>query len=73
MSNFVTLTTQQKLDQAQEAYHLLMTGELEVSISRNGKSATYNMANAKELKSYINSLETLINPRLKRRALRVNL
>jgi hypothetical protein len=71
MTAFNTLTTQQKLDQAQEAYHLLMTGELEVTVSRNGKATTYNMANANQLQAYINSLETLLNPNKRRRALRV--
>ncbi len=73
MAEFKQLTTQQKLDQAEEAYHLLMTGELEVSISRNGKAAAFNMANAKELKSYISSLQSLLNPNLKRRSIRVTL
>lgn len=65
------LTTQQKLDEAESAYHALMIGELEVTVSKNGKSVTYNATTAHKLERYIAQLKAILNPSLSRRAIRV--
>lgn len=51
----------QKLAEAELAYHKLMLGEKEVSVSVGSfGSATYNQTSAKQLSAYISSLKNQI-------------
>ncbi|MBP3514909.1 MAG: hypothetical protein J6K65_01725 [Alphaproteobacteria bacterium] len=50
-----------RLSEAEEAYHKLMIGEKEVSVSvGNFGSTTYNQANITQLESYISNLKSQI-------------
>ena len=50
-----------RLAEAEEAYHKLMIGEKEVSVSvGNFGTTTYNQASRSALESYISSLKTQI-------------
>lgn len=50
-----------RLAEAEEAYHKLMIGEKEVSVSvGNFGSTTYNQANITQLESYISNLKSQI-------------
>ena len=50
-----------RLTEAEEAYHKLMIGEKEVSVSvGNFGTTTYNQASRSALESYISSLKTQI-------------
>ena len=50
-----------RLSEAEEAYHKLMIGEKEVSVSvGNFGSTTYNQANITHLESYISNLKSQI-------------
>jgi hypothetical protein len=55
------LTTAQKLAEAEQAYHEIITG---VAVSRyvdqNGESVSYSKANAKDLLAYIAYLKNLL-------------
>lgn len=59
------------LANAQTAWHKLMAGEQEVSVSYNGESVTYRSANMDALKNYISDLRRalglspLVNPGLR--------
>lgn len=54
-------TTAEKLEEAQSAYHRLMTGTSAVQIrDSNGDSITYTTANASRLKGYIAELKAEI-------------
>lgn len=49
---------QTRLDEAETAYHQLVTGQKEVTVSSSsGKSVTYTQANVGQLASYIASLK----------------
>lgn len=51
-----------RLAEAEEAYHKLMIGEKEVSVSvGNFGSTTYNQANITQLEAYISNLKSQIN------------
>lgn len=53
----MALTTQQKLDAAQQAYHDLMVGEsAKVIVDMNGERVEFTPANAARLQAYIQSL-----------------
>lgn len=50
-----------RLAEAEEAYHKLMIGEKEVSVSvGNFGSTTYNQANITQLEAYISNLKSQI-------------
>ena len=65
----------QRLIEAEEAYHKLMIGEKEVSVSvGNFGSTSYNQTNISQLEKYISALKTQINKvegRASRRVIRV--
>lgn len=51
-------TTQELLDQANDAYHRLMTGAAVVEVTdQNGERVRYQPSNAYRLAAYINTLE----------------
>lgn len=55
-------TLRQRLAEAEEAYHKLMIGEKEVSVSvGNFGSTTYNQASLSALEAYISSLKEQIS------------
>jgi gpW len=49
---------QSRLEQAEDALHRLMTGDLEVKVEYDGGSTEYNRANIPELRRYIRSLKS---------------
>jgi hypothetical protein len=52
------LTLEQKIAQAQEAYHLLLTGRsARVVVDQNGERVEFTAANRASLYSYIRELE----------------
>ena len=65
----------QQLMEAEEAYHKLMIGEKEVSVSvGNFGSTSYNQTNISQLEKYISALKTQINKvegRASRRVIKV--
>ena len=76
ITNIEVLKT--RLAQAEEAYHKLMIGEREVSVSVGSfGSTTYNQASRTALESYISSLKSQIaaaegTPTCRRRILKVS-
>ena len=76
ITNIEVLKT--RLAQAEEAYHKLMIGEKEVSVSVGSfGSTTYNQANRTALESYISSLKSQIAaaegaPTCRRRIMKVS-
>ncbi len=65
----------QRLTEAEDAYHKLMIGEKEVSVSvGNFGSTSYNQTNISQLEKYISALKTQINKvegRASRRVIKV--
>ena len=65
----------QRLTEAEDAYHKLMIGEKEVSVSvGNFGSTSYNQTNISQLEKYISALKTQISKvegRASRRVIRV--
>ena len=65
----------QRLTEAEEAYHKLMIGEKEVSVSvGNFGSTSYNQTNISQLEKYISALKTQISKvegRASRRVIKV--
>ena len=65
----------QRLMEAEDAYHKLMIGEKEVSVSvGNFGSTSYNRTNISQLEKYISALKTQINKvegRASRRVIKV--
>lgn len=76
ITNIEVLKT--RLAQAEEAYHKLMIGEKEVSVSVGSfGSTTYNQASRTALESYISSLKSQIasaegTPTCRRRIMKVS-
>lgn len=57
------LTTAQKLAEAKQARHEILTGKAVTRfIDQNGESVQYQMANVGRLESYIAELEALLAP-----------
>lgn len=55
----MALTTEQKLADAEKAYHDLLTGRaLRVVVDRNGERVEFTAANRQMLKAYIDELRT---------------
>ena len=48
---------QQLLQEAQDAYHSLITGTKAVTIERNGRKVTYTTTNLRDLRLYIQDLQ----------------
>lgn len=61
------MTTQTQLDEAQAAYHKLLTGKSVVSIDVDGVQTTYEKAQISSLKAYIESLQTTLGASSTRR------
>lgn len=58
----MALTAQQKLDDAEAAYHKLVTGKsVRVLVDRNGERVEYTMANKGALQAYIAELKKEIS------------
>lgn len=53
----MALTTQQKLDDAREKLHKLVTGSLRVSVRDGDTQVTYTQAERGDLEGYIQKLE----------------
>ena len=57
------MTLQQKLDEAEAAYHALLTGtQPKVVVDQNGERVEYTSANATRLYLYIQQLKAQITP-----------
>lgn len=57
----MALTNQERLDEAQAAYHSLVLGQGVAEIrDQNGETIRYNKANQSQLALYVSSLEALI-------------
>ena len=55
----MALTTTQKLEEAEKAYHDLLTGRaLRVVVDRNGERVEFTAMNRQMLKAYIDELRT---------------
>ena len=54
-----TLTTQQKIDDAEDKYHKLMSGALRVLVRDGDSMLQYTEANKADLFAYIGQLENL--------------
>ncbi len=55
-------TLQTRLQEAENAYHLLMTGQQEVSVHIDGYGAvTYTSANMTQLERYITNLKMMLS------------
>lgn len=51
------MSLQDKLRQAEDAYHKLQTGTMAVSIMKDGRRVDFNRANIHQLKNYIDELK----------------
>lgn len=61
-----TLTTQEKLDEAQAAYHQLVIGRApSVVVEQNGERVEFTQANRAALQAYISDLIAQINGELR--------
>lgn len=58
MADLATLKT--RLTEAEQAYHLLQTGALEVEVDHNGSRTRYTAAGSDRLNAYIQSLKNQI-------------
>ena len=65
------LTNAQKLTEAREALHLLLTGQNMVVIGYAERRVTYTSTNIADLRAYIAELEGLIDPVVRRRPFHV--
>ncbi|MCL9783653.1 gpW family protein [Vibrio sp. S4M6] len=61
------MSTQEKLIQAEEAYHKLQTGTMAVSIMKDGRRVDFNRANIHQLKNYIDELKAQLGTPSSRR------
>lgn len=50
------------LKEAEQAYHDIITGAKAVVIERNGRKVTYNNANIRDLRLYIQDLQVSLTP-----------
>lgn len=58
----MALTLQQKLEEAEAAYHSLQTGRMpRVVVDQNGERVEFTAANASKLYAYISDLRTQIS------------
>jgi hypothetical protein len=61
---------QQRLSEAEEAYHSLMTGLKEVVVTYNNRTVTFNQTSKNDLKIYIDELKIQLGIKKGRRAIR---
>lgn len=54
------MSLQQKLLEAENAYHSLQTGTMAVSIMKDGRRVDFNRTNIHQLKNYIDELKGLL-------------
>lgn len=70
---FDLAVTEQRMLEAQTAYHKLQTGSLREVVDHNGTRITYTRADATKLKEYISELQSAIDaatcPRRRRRVI----
>ena len=52
------MSLQDKLMQAEDAYHKLQTGTMAVSIMKDGRRVDFNRTNIHQLKNYIDELKS---------------
>ena len=63
------MDTTEQLKEAQTAYHNLQTGQMAVSVTKDGRQVTFNRANIHQLKTYIDELKAKLGaPSSRRRA-----
>lgn len=68
------MTTQELLTDAEEKYHALLTGTATVTIQKEGRSRTYQPAEADKLLTYIQQLKSALSTTgTRRRFARVSL
>ena len=61
------MTVQQKLAEAEKAYHALLTGTQAVTIEKDGRKVEFNRINISRLRAYIAELKADLNPSLSMR------
>lgn len=61
------MTLQEQLDDARAKYHQLVTGAATVSIQKDGRSWTFQPADAAKLSAYIDTLEARLGQTSSRR------
>jgi len=61
------MTLQEMLNEAESAYHSLMTGTMAVSIHKDGRQVEYNRANIDKLRNYIEDLKSQLGLKTSRR------
>ena len=61
------MTNEQKLAEAESAYHQLQTGKMAVSVMKDGRRVDFNRANIHQLKNYIDELKRLVGLTVSRR------
>ncbi|MCL1124150.1 gpW family protein [Shewanella surugensis] len=61
------MTLNDKLQQAETAYHRLQTGTMAVSITEDGQQIDFNRANIHQLKNYIDELKLQLGMKSTRR------
>lgn len=61
------MTTDQKLQEARNALHELQLGKKIVTLSKGGRTVTFNQVQLLELKNYIAELETELGAKKHRR------
>lgn len=52
------MTLQDRLREAEGAYHALQTGQMAVSITKDGRTVQFSRANIHSLKAYIDELKS---------------
>lgn len=58
----------EKLREAEDAYHALQTGQMAVSIMKDGRKVEFNRANIDQLRNYISELQRQLGIRSQRRS-----
>ncbi|WP_241746815.1 MULTISPECIES: gpW family protein [Vibrio harveyi group] len=61
------MTLQEKLNEAEAAYHALQTGTMAVSVTKDGRQVDFNRANIDKLRAYIDELRGQLGYRNHRR------
>ncbi|GAB6263915.1 hypothetical protein PSSHI_41590 [Photobacterium sp. R1] len=51
------MTLQERLQEAEAAYHALQTGQMVASITKDGRTVQFNRSNIHSLKTYIDELK----------------
>ena len=67
-SNYDKTSIRKMLQEAQAAYHNLMTGTKAVVIERDGRKVTYKESNKHDLRLYIGELQAIMSPTTSRRS-----